>query len=111
MHAGQVTLEEAAALTSARTSRGWLSLAGRLVRAEQHLYLRQPAYGTSYVSGKIQIEELLAARRRQLGHAFTLKGFMAEFDAAGQIPIGLIRWELTGELGDDLRDVLAPARA
>ena len=27
---------------------------------------------------------------------------MAEFDAAGQIPISLIRWELTGEFGDGL---------
>jgi hypothetical protein len=32
---------------------------------------------------------------------------MAEFDAAGQIPISLIRWELTGELADDLREVLS----
>ena len=36
---------------------------------------------------------------------------MAEFDAAGQIPISLIWWELTGELGDDLRAVLSPAPA
>jgi hypothetical protein len=106
MHARDASLEEAAVFTSANTPRGWLSLAGRLVRAEQHLYLRQPAYGTSYLTGKIQIERLLADRRRQLGDAFTWKRFMAEFDAAGQIPISLIRWELTGELGDDLRDVL-----
>jgi uncharacterized protein (DUF885 family) len=81
------------------------------VRGEQHLYLRQPAYGTSYLTGKIQIERLLTDRRRQLGRAFSLKRFMAEFDAAGQIPISLIRWELTGELTDDLRDVLSPAPA
>jgi len=111
MHARQATLEEAATFTSENTPRGWLSLAGRLVRAEQHLYLRQPAYGTSYLSGKIQIERLLADRRRQLGSAFTLKRFMDEFDAAGLIPISLIRWELTGELADDLRGVLAPATA
>jgi hypothetical protein len=108
MHAGEITLEEAAAFTSAHTPRGWLSLAGRLVRAEQHLYLRQPAYGTSYLTGKIQVERLLTDRRRQLGDAFTFKRFMAEFTAAGQIPISLIRWELTGELADDLRDVLSP---
>jgi hypothetical protein len=111
MHAREATLEEAAVFTSTHTPRGWLSLAGRLVRAEQHLYLRQPAYGTSYLTGKIQIERLLADRRRQLGDAFTIKRFMAEFDAAGQIPISLIRWELTGELADDLRDVLSPAPA
>jgi Bacterial protein of unknown function (DUF885) len=108
MHARQATLEEAAAFTSANTPRGWLSLEGRLVRAEQHLYLRQPGYGTSYLSGKLQIEQLLTDRRRQLGSAFSPKRFMDEFDAAGLIPISLIRWELTGELADDLRPALAP---
>jgi hypothetical protein len=109
MHANEVTLEEAAAFTSAHTPRGWLSLEGRLVRSEQHLYLRQPTYGTSYVIGKIQIEQLLADRRRQLGDGFTMKRFMDEFDAAGLVPISLIRWELTGELSPDLRPVLQPA--
>lgn len=107
MHANQATLEEAARFTSEHTPRGWLSLEGRLVRSEQHLYLRQPTYGTSYVIGKIQIERLLGDRRRQLGTAFTMKRFMDEFDAAGLIPISLVRWELTGELSPDLKDVLA----
>jgi uncharacterized protein DUF885 len=106
MHANQATLEEAAAFTSAQVPRGWLSLKGNLVRSEQHLYLRQPAYGTSYLVGKIQIERLLADRKRQLGSGFTMKRFMDEFDAAGLIPISLIRWELTGELSPDLVPVL-----
>jgi uncharacterized protein DUF885 len=110
MHARQATLEQAAAFTSANTPRGWLSLEGQLVRGEQHLYLRQPAYGTSYLIGKIQIERLLADRRRQLGTSFTIRRFMDEFDAAGLIPISLIRWELTGEIPDDLRPVLALPR-
>jgi hypothetical protein len=108
MHANQATLEEAANFTAVHTPRGWLSLEGRLVRAEQHLYLRQPTYGTSYVIGKIQIEQLLADRRRQMGSAFTMERFMDEFDAAGLVPTSLMRWELTGELSDDLRPVLAP---
>jgi len=96
MHAGEATLEEAAAFTSAQTPRRWLSLDGQLVRSEQHLYLRQPGYGTSYVIGKIQIEQLLADRKRQLGTGFTMQAFMDEFTAAGLIPISLIRAELTG---------------
>jgi hypothetical protein len=107
MHARQATLEQAAAFASANTPRGWLSLEGSLVRAEQHLYLRQPAYGTSYLIGKIQIERLLAERRRQLGAGFTMRRFMDEFDAAGLIPISLIRWELTGQIPADLTSVLA----
>jgi uncharacterized protein (DUF885 family) len=106
MHARQATLEEAAAFTSANTPRGWLSLQGQLVRGEQHLYLRQPTYGTSYLIGKIQIERLLMERRQQLGAAFTMKRFMDEFDRAGLIPISLLRWELTGAVPADLRDVL-----
>jgi hypothetical protein len=35
-----------------------------------------------------------------------MRRFMDEFDAAGLIPISLIRWELTGEIADDLRPVL-----
>jgi hypothetical protein len=32
---------------------------------------------------------------------------MDEFDAAGLIPISLIRWELTGQIPADLTSVLA----
>ena len=106
MHANQSTLEKAAEFAATHTPRGWLSLQGNLVRSEQHLYLRQPAYGTSYVIGKIQIEQLLADRRRQLGSQFSMRRFMDEFDAAGLIPITLIRWELTGEMAPELRVVL-----
>ena len=109
MHARLATLEEAAAFTSANTPRGWLRLDGNLVRGEQHLYLRQPAYGISYVVGKIQIEQLLADRKRQLGDRFKLREFMDEFDNAGLIPISLIRWQLTGEMSPDLKPVLGTA--
>jgi hypothetical protein len=96
MHSNESTLEQAAAFTSAHTPRGWLSLEGNLVRSEQHLYLQQPGYGTSYLIGKIQIERLLAERMRQLGERFSLKAFMDELNAAGLIPMSLIHWQLTG---------------
>ena len=97
MHADQFTLEQAAAFASANTPRGWLSLDGSLVRGEQHLYLQQPSYGTSYLIGKMQIEQLIAVRRRQVGDGFTVRRFMDELDACGLIPMSLIAWELTGE--------------
>ena len=97
MHANQFTLEQAAAFAAANTPRGWLRLDGALVRGEQHLYLQQPSYGTSYLVGKMQIEELMAVRRRQLGDGFTVRRFMDELDACGLIPMSLITWELTGE--------------
>ncbi len=96
MHANEFTMEEAANFASQWTPRGWLPADGNTVIGEQHLYLQQPGYGTSYLIGKIEIEQLLAERALQQGDTFTLKGFMDEFNAAGVIPVSLIRWELTG---------------
>jgi hypothetical protein len=47
------------------------------------------AYGT--------VDQLIAARQRALGGDFMLRRFMDELDAAGPVPISLVRWELTGE--------------
>jgi hypothetical protein len=106
MHSNEWTLEQAAAFASANTPRGWLRMDGNLVRDEQHLYLQQPGYGTSYIIGKIEIEKLLSERRQQLGENFTLKRFMEEFDAAGLVPAALVRWELTGRMSDELKRML-----
>jgi hypothetical protein len=108
MQSNEFTLEQAAAFASANTPRGWLSLQGNLVRGEQHLYLSQPGYGISYVIGKVESEKTMQAVQRKLGPAFTVRKFMDEFLAAGQIPISLVRWQLTGELTNDLRQMLRP---
>jgi hypothetical protein len=99
MHSNEWTMEQAIKFASEWTPRGWLPVDGNTVRFEQHLYLQQPTYGTSYVIGKIEIEQLLAERARQLGDAFTLKRFMDELNVAGMIPVSLIRWEMIGEAG------------
>jgi len=96
LHGNEFVMEEAVEFAGKWTPRGWLP-DGELVRGEQHLYLRQPGYGTSYVAGKIQIEELLAERALQLGDDFTVKRFFDEYYAAGVIPTVLVRWEMTGE--------------
>lgn len=106
MHSNEFTLEQASQFASDHTPRGWLSMTGSLVRGEQHLYLQQPAYGTSYVIGKIETDKLIAERRRQLGDAFTTKRFLDEFNAAGLVPISLVRWELTGQMPDDVKRML-----
>jgi len=97
MHSNEWTMEQAIKFASEWTPRGWLSADGNTVWFEQHLYLQQPTYGTSYVIGKIEIEQLLAERAQQLGDAFTLERFMDELNTAGMIPMSLMRWELTGE--------------
>ena len=79
------------------TPRGWMRPDLDLLNFEQQLYLRQPAYGTSYVTGKHLIDELIKDRARQLGDGFTLRKFFDEFNAAGVIPVSLIHWQLTGK--------------
>ena len=79
---------------------------GNLVRGEQHLYLQQPGYGTSYIIGKIEIEKLLSERKQQLGERFTMKQFMEDFNAAGLVPAALLRWELTGRKSAELKRML-----
>jgi uncharacterized protein (DUF885 family) len=106
MHSNEMTLEQASAFACAHTPRGWLRMDGDLVRAEQHLYLQQPGYGTSYLIGKIEIEKLLAERRAQLGSEFRMKAFMDDFNARGLIPASLLRWEMTGKKFPELEEML-----
>jgi len=108
MQSNEFTVEQAAAFASANVPRNWLRLDGQLVRWEQHLYLTQPGYGTSYVVGKIEVERLLEERRRQLGDRFTMKAFMDEFDRVGLVPASLVRWQTTGQTDDELLRMLKP---
>ncbi len=74
---------------------------------EQHLYLRQPGYGTSYVTGKYLLERTLAGYAKQLeesGDPFKLRDFFDRLNRIDSIPIALGRWEMTG-LDDELRAI------
>jgi uncharacterized protein (DUF885 family) len=97
MHANQFTIDRAVQFASDNTPRGWLPPDGDTVWGEQHLYLQQPGYETSYLAGKVEIEALMAEVARARGASFNLKAFWEEFLAAGVIPVSLIRWELTGK--------------
>lgn len=90
------TMQQAKQFASDWTPRGWLRVNGNTVSGEQHLYLEQPAYGTSYLVGKMEFEQLMADRAHQLGDAYSTRRFMDEFNAAGLIPMSLIRWQMTG---------------
>lgn len=92
-------LQQAKAFQVEWTPRGWMRPDLDLLGFEQQLYLRQPGYGTSYVTGKFLIDDLIRVRAHQLGDAFTMKTFFAEVNAAGMIPVSLIRWQMTGEGG------------
>jgi hypothetical protein len=98
-HANRMTMEEAGRVHVEWTPRGWMTVEPKLLQFEQHLYLRQPGYGTSYVTGKYLMEQLLAERGQQQaarGKPYSLYDFFSEFQAAGAIPTSLVRWQLTG---------------
>ena len=98
-HANELTMAEAGTIHVDGTPRGWMKREPDLLRFEQHLYLRQPGYGTSYVTGKYLVEQLVTAyaqRQEQRGRTFVLREFFAELNACGVVPVSLIRWQLTG---------------
>jgi len=96
-HSNDLTMEEAGDLHVKWTPRGWMRRDLDLLGFEQHLYLRQPGYGPSYVTGGRLMETVMAERARQLGDAFTLRRFFDEVNQAGVIPVSLLHWELTGD--------------
>lgn len=95
-HANTLSMEEAGNIHVNWTPRGWMRR-DPLLGFEQHLYLRQPGYGASYITGGRLMEETIAERARQLGGAFTLRAVMDEINAAGMIPVSLIYWQVTGD--------------
>ena len=99
LQANEMDIAQAKAFQVEWTPRGWMRPDLDLLGFEQQLYLRQPGYGTSYVTGKYLLEDLIRVRSHQLGDAFTMKAFFAEVNAAGMIPVSLIRWQITGESG------------
>ena len=95
-HDNTFDLKDAKAFQVEWTPRGWMRPDLDLLGFEQQLYLRQPGYGTSYLTGKHLLEDLMRERAQQLGAKFSLKRWFEEVNSAGLIPVSLIRWELTG---------------
>ena len=112
VQANQLTLQQAGRFHAQWTPRGWSDPSSKLVAFEQLLYLRQPGYGTSYITGKMQFERLIsdyAYQRQVAGRAFDLAGFFAHMNDAGTIPFALIETELVpvpAERGTPVTDSL-----
>ena len=99
-HANMMTMEEAGKVHVKWTPRGWMEREPHLLRFEQHLYLRQPGYGTCNITGKYLIERLITERSKQLemqGKKFSIKEFLREYNDAGNIPVSLSQWEMIGQ--------------
>lgn len=104
-HDNQITLEEAADMHVRWTPRGWMNRNLELLGFEQHLYLRQPGYGSSYVTGARMLESIIADRSEQEGSDFSLRRFFDDMNAAGMIPVSLLRWQLSGN-DEDIRAIM-----
>ncbi|MDE0064466.1 MAG: DUF885 family protein [Gammaproteobacteria bacterium] len=90
MALGEMSVDEAvAALMTIPMDR-------RIASEEADDFFAAPTGGIVYLTGKLQIERLLAERRQQLGAEFDLGRFHNELVAAAWVPIELTRWEMTG---------------
>lgn len=99
-HANEMTMEEAGGIHSEYTPRGWMKTEKDLLIFEQHLYMRQPGYGTSYITGKYLLEDVMgeyARMKESKGEPFELKDFFDTLNAIGSIPISLGKWEMVGQ--------------
>ena len=93
-------MEEAGKVHVEWTPRGWMEREPHLLQFEQHLYLRQPGYGTCYITGKYLIENLIKGVSKKLeneGKDFNIRDFLRYYNDARNIPVELIRWEMIGD--------------
>jgi len=98
-------MEEAGGVHQDWTPRGWMKTEKDLLIFEQHLYLRQPGYGSSYITGKYLLERALADYAKlheESGEEFRMKDFFDRLNSIDSIPTSLARWEMTG-LDDEIR--------
>ncbi|HEY0748787.1 MAG TPA: DUF885 family protein [Steroidobacteraceae bacterium] len=97
VQANELTLQQAGTFHAQWTPRGWSDPSSDLIAFEQLLYLRQPGYGTSYITGKLQFERLMsdyAHQQEASGKRFSLSEFFAEMNRSGTIPFSLIETEM-----------------
>ena len=99
-HANMLSMEEAGGIHSEYTPRGWMKTEKELRIFEQQLYLRQPGYGTSYITGKYLVEQAMADYAHKMeaeGKVFKLKNFLDRLNSIGNIPIDFGRIELLAD--------------
>ena len=95
--ANEMTMVEAGGIHSNYTPRGWMKTEKELLLFEQHLYMRQPGYGSSYITGKYLLEQAMADYARlHENEEFPLKEFFDQLNSIGSIPVSLSHWQMTG---------------
>ncbi|MFM7329464.1 MAG: DUF885 family protein [Bacteroidota bacterium] len=96
-HSLEMDFKQATEYASKWVPWGLLPADGGTIQHEEQFYIQQPGYGSSYVTGKVLIDQLIAEYARQREGSFTMKQFMDEYNSKGIIPVSLIYWEMTGD--------------
>jgi len=96
-HSNDMTFDQATQYASKWVPWGLLPADGGTIQHEEHFYLEQPGYGSSYVIGKLDLDKLVAEYARQREGKFKLQEFMDEFNQVGIIPVSLVYWQMTGD--------------
>jgi uncharacterized protein (DUF885 family) len=97
VQANQFTLEEAGRFHADWTPRGWAKAGDTLTAFEQLLYLRQPGYGSCYITGKLLVDRVIMEYGHQqdlTGKPFVLRDFLDRFNNEGMIPVLLMEPEM-----------------
>ena len=97
VQANEFTLEQAGKFHAEWTPRGWAKSNDTLTAFEQLLYLRQPGYGSCYITGKLLADRLIMEYGHQqdlAGKPFVLRDFLDRFNNEGMIPILLMEPEM-----------------
>jgi len=97
VQANQFTLEQAGRFHAEWTPRGWAKSADSLTAFEQLLYLRQPGYGSCYITGKLLADRLMMEYGHQqdlAGKPFVVRDFLDRFNKEGMIPVLLMESEM-----------------
>jgi uncharacterized protein (DUF885 family) len=97
VQANEFTLEQGGHFHAEWTPRNWAKSGDTLTAFEQLLYLRQPGYGSCYITGKLLTDRLITEYSHQqdlAGKPFVLRDFMDRFNNEGMIPILLMEPEM-----------------
>ncbi len=106
---GEMTMEESLKWLIDRLPPMGPSLGARPEEALEETYpVIQRGTTDTCLVGKLQIYQLLADRRMQIGEKFDMREFHDQLLRTGSIPIALLRWEMTG-LDDQMQQIWAAA--
>ncbi len=101
LQAAEINLTEARRMCADMMPRGWSRPHEDMVWFEMQSNLRNPGgFHSQVVLGKAYFMKMMREQAQTLDENFVLRDFIDSFLASGNIPLSLIRWEITGDSSD-----------